>query len=283
MLRLDPISGRIVRSTGPLVEAAPDPHTPDRRQTRGLRRKLVGGAIVGAALMAPGEARSAITVTVIGNLLGITGDAEPDTIVVTDEGGQVKVNGLDPGSGPAASAGLTSFIVNAGDGPDLVDLSGVSPTDFPALGLTNIDGGIGNDTLTGTGIGDNLIGGLGDDVLNALLGDQATGSEGNDTLVVRGTPANDTLTIRQSSTTPGDMEILSSTDTMSGGSNEILTVDLGPGNDSVTVADDILGVTGLGALALNGEDGDVPPVILWRSMRQTSSAAARAVRVGAAG
>ncbi len=105
----------------------------------------------------------------------------------------------------SADASLTAAIaVSAGDGDDVVDLSAIART---AL----IDGGAGNDHLTGSATGDRLAGGPGNDHIVGLGGDDTvTGGAGRDSLfggagndrvsgqggsgdVVSGGPGNDTL------------------------------------------------------------------------------------------
>ena len=100
---------------------------------------------------------------------------------------------IDPGPGVAqlevASASLIE--VNAGDGADVVDASGIT------AGSVRIIGGAGNDRLIGSDtpspLGDHLEGGLGDDTLIGLSGDDDLfGNEGND--ILQGGNGNDILT-----------------------------------------------------------------------------------------
>ena len=75
----------------------------------------------------------------------------------------------------AISAGAFTGVTIAGSGnADTLDLSAVTLT-----AITKIDGGAGNDTLTGSSVADTIVGGVGDDSL--------AGSGGNDIFQVSGT------------------------------------------------------------------------------------------------
>jgi VCBS repeat-containing protein len=82
-------------------------------------------------------------------------------------------------TGDLAAAGMTAVSVDAGDGSDSVDASGVTGT-APVF----IDGGAGDDTLTGSLNADTIDGGAGDDTINYILGmgaDVIDGGVGHDT------------------------------------------------------------------------------------------------------
>jgi Ca2+-binding RTX toxin-like protein len=111
----------------------------------------------------------------------VNGTAGNDVILVTGDAGQADVTGLAArvhvtGAEPAND----SLVINAGDGDDVVQATGLSAT---AIGLVAngeggadiLIGGAGNDTLNGGAGDDILIGGPGQDTLD--------GGTGNNTLI----------------------------------------------------------------------------------------------------
>ena len=63
---------------------------------------------------------------------------------------------------------VTSLRVTAtGAFNNAINLSGVTTADFSALTSVEVDGGAGNDTITGSAIGDQLRGGLGNDFVSS--------------------------------------------------------------------------------------------------------------------
>jgi Ca2+-binding RTX toxin-like protein len=88
---------------------------------------------------------------------------------------------------------VTSLRVTAtGAFDNTINLSGVTTASFTVLTSTNVDGGPGNDTITGSEIGDLLRGGLGNDTITGGPGnDQEFGNEGNDIMI--GNAGNDQL------------------------------------------------------------------------------------------
>ncbi len=107
----------------------------------------------------------------------VTGAAGNDTIVPTTANTNVGLT----------SIATTEFISNNGfAGLHVVGSGNADTLNFTAVTLTgvvNIDGGGGNDTLTGSQNADVMLGGAGNDTLN--------GGNGNDTLI--GNAGNDTL------------------------------------------------------------------------------------------
>jgi Ca2+-binding RTX toxin-like protein len=158
---------------------------------RKSRSKALLGASVGAAAAAllafPGAASANVTSSVTNGDLVVTSDAA-DPIEITDVGGNVKVNGADPGNGAAASATIDSIVVTGGPGANNIDLKGVNQTAFPALQTVTVDGGAGNDTINGSQLADTLRGNGGND---RIIGDDnpqgtddvMSGENGNDTMV----------------------------------------------------------------------------------------------------
>jgi serralysin len=161
------------------------------------------------------------------------GGAGNDTI--TDTGG---VNTIDGGLGNdsiSVTAAVANQTVLGGDGQDTI-------TVFNAVGSTNsIDGGAGNDSITGGDAVDSILGGTGNDTIRAGNGndtvfggdgddlladfggnDSASGGNGNDTLL--GDLGNDTLN--------GD----AGNDALQGGAGSDRLFG-GTGNDAITYAD----------------------------------------------
>jgi Ca2+-binding RTX toxin-like protein len=157
-----------------------------RRSSRARRGALMGAAA--AALLAfPAAANAAVTSSVNNGDLVVTSDAG-DPIVITDVGGNVKINGADPGTGAAASSTIDSIAVTGGPGANNIDLKAVNGTAFPALQTVTVNGGAGNDTINGSLLADTLDGGNGNDRIigddNPLgTNDVMRGQNGNDALV----------------------------------------------------------------------------------------------------
>jgi hypothetical protein len=90
-------------------------------------------------------------------------------------------------------ATVTAGTINGGDGSDTIDASTIAATT-----VLTINGGAGNDTITGGFANDIISGGIGDDTLIDSPGnDTYNGDTGVDTLVIRGTDVNDILSFVQ--------------------------------------------------------------------------------------
>ncbi len=161
------------------------------------RRKsaaLVGAAA--AALLAFPAVASADPVSNISpaGALTVSGD-DDDAIAITCAANAVQVNGATVAGGGCDA--ITSIAVTAGSGANTIDLSGVDDadpdpavvTDYPAVTSVTIDGGAGDDTITGSEHTDTLRGG---DGVDRIVGDQNKapgsvdvfeGQAGDDTLV----------------------------------------------------------------------------------------------------
>jgi Ca2+-binding RTX toxin-like protein len=150
---------------------------------------LFAGAAVAALLAFPGVASANVTSTVnAAGALTVTTDAGDAVAITSDANGALKINGQDPGSGPATSASITSIQVTGDGGNNIIDLSGVSDPAFGVQTTVNVDGGGGNDTITGSKLADVLKGGDGNDRIigddNPLgTDDDMRGEGGDDTLV----------------------------------------------------------------------------------------------------
>ena len=152
---------------------------------------MLAGAATVALLAFPGLASAAVTSAVNGGALSASSDAA-DPIAITCVGGNVKVNGGNPGGGADVACNtITSITVTGGPGANLLDLSGVTDQTFPAVAAVTVSGGEGDDTILGTGFADRLNGGGGNDRIvpdDNPIGtrDDARGDAGNDTIVWNG-------------------------------------------------------------------------------------------------
>jgi Ca2+-binding RTX toxin-like protein len=124
---------------------------------------LVAGALT---LVPSGSANAAIDSGVSFGFLYVNGTEGPDTISVSCVGGQVRVNGTDPDTGPYTCEDLEQISVKGRGGPDGIDLAGVSDRDVPLLDLARVQGGEGDDVIEGSGAPDLLVGQEGFDVID---------------------------------------------------------------------------------------------------------------------
>ena len=102
----------------------------------------------------PLEERQLLTVTssVVAGALSVSSDAS-DAIAITSAGGNVKINGANPGTGAATSASITSITLDSSGGfANSIDLTGVTPAAFTGLtSVTDLVGdGLDSVTLGGT-------------------------------------------------------------------------------------------------------------------------------------
>jgi MBG domain (YGX type)/Bacterial Ig-like domain (group 3)/Domain of unknown function (DUF4214) len=85
-------------------------------------------------------------------LLLVTADSD-EPVTIGSISGDVKVDGLDPGSGPLPSEDITSIeiVCTASTGPDsnVIDLGEATPPNFVDLASVTVDGGGGENTLIG--------------------------------------------------------------------------------------------------------------------------------------
>ncbi len=107
--------------------------------------------------------------------LGLTGT---DTLIMTSGNDALILSDtLSPSNGLYYPRVAYIDVIDAGDGDDIVDLSGGASVDV------TIDGGNGNDILAGSTGNDTLIGGAGNDILYGADGnDSLNGGTGSDTL-----------------------------------------------------------------------------------------------------
>lgn len=115
-------------------------------------------------------------VTMVGSTVQVAGLNTANTVsFATDGSGQLLVTLNGTNYGPFASA--SKIVVNLGDGNDLVTGNKAIPINMEVFA------GAGNDTITGAGGDDILVGGGGNDVITAGAGrDIIIGSAGSDSL-----------------------------------------------------------------------------------------------------
>ena len=122
-------------------------------------------------------------------------------------------------------ADLTTIGLLMGDGDDTVNASAQANT---AIALT-IDGGAGNDNLTGSAVADTINGGAGNDSIIGLAGvDVMDGGDGDDAIL--GGPGNETQ--------------------LGGAGNDVFTWNPGDGSDT------LLGGAGTDTMVFNGSAGN---------------------------
>jgi Ca2+-binding RTX toxin-like protein len=147
-------------------------------------RFLLVAGLAGVSLgLTVGTASAAVNSTLNGSgVLSVTADAG-DTIAIICTENMLLINGGFPGSGPANCDAVTLINLMGDAGNNTVDLSGVTGVDFPLLVQANINGGSGNDTITGTAVMNQLTGGPGNDTMTGgPVNDFLSGGLGNDTL-----------------------------------------------------------------------------------------------------
>lgn len=179
---------------------------------------------------------------------------------------EVRANGTVLGTTPnVLTTAVTSIVVKGGDASNSIDLSQVTNVTYPNLpanGGIRVDGGNGNDTITGSPFfGDSLLGGDGKDTIIGQGGndtidggdgtDSITGGDGDDSLI--GEDGNDTITgdAGNDNITGGNHQ-----DSIDGGAGND-TIDSGQSNDTVNggTGDDF--INGMdGSDVLNGDDGN---------------------------
>lgn len=153
-----------------------------------VRVTLVSLVAIAATVLVAAPASATLTSQVQGGVLTVTGDADPEVLILSCSGGDVEVNSADPGSGPAACADLTGIEVRTGDGNDRILLPDVTPSEFPSLTSILVDAGGDYDYVLGSPGDDDLRGGIDDDTILPGGGhDAVDGGDGSDELEVNGT------------------------------------------------------------------------------------------------
>jgi Ca2+-binding RTX toxin-like protein len=124
----------------------------------------------------------------IGGVLHVVGSNCSDLVLINETAGVISVVATSNASNPAtfAASSVTAISVRTRGGNDVVITSG------SVMKPMTIDGGSGNDFLTGGGGANQIIGGSGNDTLYGAAGDDMLfGGDGNDDLL--GGDGNDVL------------------------------------------------------------------------------------------
>jgi Ca2+-binding RTX toxin-like protein len=168
----------MVNAEGPLPQ--------ESHQGRPRHRNLVPALLILASLLLLGSpAEATVTSSVTGGVLTVTSDDHGDQIKVRcSESGSVLVNRTGPDSGSVNCSAITSIVVNAGGGADVILLQKVTEVAFSALQLVSVDSGDGGDEVRASGVLDSISAGAGDDFVQASLihGDTVAGGDGIDRL-----------------------------------------------------------------------------------------------------
>ena len=181
----------------------------------------------------------------------IVGTDGQSPIIITEANNNVLINGTQFGRAGMALT-LTEFAIKGSRGADLIDLSGVTTTSFPALTSVSIEAGGGDDRIIGSEFYDIIHGGSGDDEIDGGAGDDAiSGDDGNDTICagdgnddIQGGDGDDRICAG-----PGDDIVFgeSGNDRISGGA----------GNDRLFGGDGDDGLAGnQGSDTIHGDDGN---------------------------
>ena len=205
----------------------------------------------------------------------LSGGDGDDTFLIA--GTEARGDAIDGGSGldkilvsGAADVSLTSFDTAAssieawqGNGAAIVGTTAADTINLSGLatvsGLSFLDGGGGDDLVTGTNFADDLRGGAGNDTLTGLAGnDVLNGGAGNDTL--SGGDGNDTLiggagNDVQLGGDGDDTFVIAGTDAQAD------TIDGGIGTDAVSV-------TGAGNATLSNFNASTSSIELWQGNGQ---------------
>jgi Ca2+-binding RTX toxin-like protein len=137
-----------------------------------------------AAFALPGVADAAVTSTFEGGKLTVTSDDAADTITLGVANGQITA----PGVNNVPNDGSVSLVVNANGGNDTINASAPS-----FAGSPEINGGDGDDTITGSAAADTIDGGLGNDRITAFKGNETIhGGAGNDVIIWNNGDGDDT-------------------------------------------------------------------------------------------
>lgn len=92
------------------------------------------------------ERRELLAGQVSNGVLTVSSD-EANPIAITVQGGNVRVNNADPDTGAVAASSITGIVINGNAQDNVINLAGVSLTDFTALITLQASTGDGNDTI----------------------------------------------------------------------------------------------------------------------------------------
>jgi Ca2+-binding RTX toxin-like protein len=154
-----------------------------------------------AALAAPAAAGAAVTPTIAGPQLTLTGDATADNITLTANAAGLLTHSFGTANGLAdatdfntdpnvtttlPSNGTINVVADAGGGNDNVNLSA------PNLAPSTINGADGDDIIVGSGAIDAISGGAGNDRITGFRGNETiNGDDGNDVMIWNNGDGND--------------------------------------------------------------------------------------------
>ena len=258
---------------------------------------LTGACLVAALGLATDQASADYTARVQAGTLQLTGDAASDTLVLAQDGATtIAVIANDQLVGSFDRSTFTAVAIDARGGNDTVRIENTSP----ALENVTVDGGAGDDTLTGGNGAETFIGGAGNDFVDGNIGaDTAQLGTGNDTFqwdpgdgsdTVDGQSGKDTLAfngsnigehigvaangsrVRLTRDVAGitmDLNGIESTAVRTLGGSDTVTVGDLTGTDLAATNVDLSGFDGNG-------DGAADTVIAQGPTRPTTSASARA-------
>ena len=240
------------------------PDGPLRRSQHGRPRgrTITPAAVLIASFIVfapPAEAR--VTSSVSGGVLTVTSDEHGNRITVRcSESGSVLVNRTGPDSGSVNCSAITSIVVNAGGGADVIFLQKATVVSFPTLQLVSVDLGDGDDEVRASGVLDSISAGAGDDFVQASLihGDTVAGGDGIDRL--RTDIETDVIVSDDALTFPTDTILLDSLESVwIDGTDEPETIDAQGYTGSLVVSsaggdDHVTG--GSGRNVLRSGDGD---------------------------
>lgn len=232
---------------------------------------IIARAVVVAALptILANPCGAAISASMEDGFLRIASDAADD-IVVTAAGGEVLANGASLPGGSVSASDVESLAVIGGPGENLLDLSGVTAdAGFSNLsGPVVIEGGAGDDGISGGGFGHVIDPGPGDDVaFGAGLTDRFVWSPGDGDDEFVGGDSLDFLDVIVPDDSTGEDFQLAGT-IGSAGFNQIdgaehmatifeietVSVEGGPGDDSLRV--DSLFASSVDTVEFDGGEGD---------------------------
>jgi Ca2+-binding RTX toxin-like protein len=140
---------------------------------------LAIGVLVGLLWSLPASAGTRSEV--VDGTLTVTGTDAGDIVTIRCGGGNVEINGGNPGTGSATCAELTAIVVKGLGGGDSIFLEQMFATDFPAVSSIRAVGGGDADQFFGSQLDDVFSGSGGDDIFYASAGqDLFKGGTGSD-------------------------------------------------------------------------------------------------------